>query len=291
MAITEAVVANKLQLAIAGIVVLGGAGATYVALGGDLPFLSQNQMADKVPKDVDMVVYMDPGIAKDKTTKELVNGMIDIAKDKEGDFYPGPDDYEAMMDQAESNSSLKMADLNSIMLYAKYPDATGDNSSSVKPTGLAKDSYLGFIIDSDWSEQQFINESEGNGTSYEKDEYQGHTVYVEQNVSDDQPPGWIGVLGDGQYVLGTKAAVKDAIDVDRGKMQSFHGELRTAYDDTKDSDNTYLKFAASFPDEKQLQQVENASGQDQLSSNQQFSAFKNIQVVSGSYYTNDETIG
>lgn len=279
MAISEALLANKIQVAIAGMVVLGGAGATYVALGGELPFLGADDMADQVPEDVDMVMYMDPSVTEDQTTKELVNGLIDISKEQQGEFYTGPDDYEEMMEDTESNSSLDMDKLNSLMLYAKYPE----NTSSTM--GLPDDSYLGFIVDSEWSEDEFMNEVE-NGTEYEEDEYEGHTLYVQQNVSEDGSRGYIGVLEDGLYVLGTEDAVEDAIEVQKGSMKSFDGDLRKAYDDTRSGDNTYLKFAATFPDEEKLEQAGAT-----MSSDQQFTAFTNIDVMAGSYYTSDEEIG
>lgn len=282
MAITEALLANKLQVAIAGMVVLGGAGATYVAIGGDIPFLGADEMADKVPEDVDMVMYMDPNVAEDKTTEQLVNGLINISKDQQGELYTGPDNYEEMMENTSSNTSLEIDKLNSVMLYGKYPDANSSSSSA----DFGEDSYVGFIIDSEWSEETFMNETEGNGTEYAEVEYEGYTLYKQENVSDDESQGWIGVLEDGQYVVGTEDAVKDTIDVDRGEMDAFDGELRTAYDDTRSGETTYLKFAATFPDEEKLNQT--GTG---VTSTKQFESFKSISVMSGSYYTDDDEIG
>ncbi|WP_136718167.1 hypothetical protein [Halorientalis salina] len=286
MAIAETLLANKLQVAIAGMVVFGGAGATYVALGGDIPFLNQDGMADQVPEDVDMVMYMDPGVAEDTTTKELVNGLIDISKDQQGELYTGPDDYEEMLDETDSNSSLDMENLNSVMLYGKYPDAGSEDTETT--SGLPEDSYVGFIIDSEWGEEEFMEETEGNGTEYEEGDYEGYTIYEQQDVPDGESKGYIGVLAEGQYVIGTEDAVKDAIDVDRGEMNAFGGDLRKAYDDTRSGDSTYLKFAATFPEEERLEEA----GGESLGSDEQFETFTNISVMSGSYYTtDDESIG
>ncbi len=281
MAITETLLANKLQVVIAGMVVIGGAGATYVAIGGELPFLGADQMADKVPEDVDVVMYMDPDVAEDETTKELVNSLINMSKERQGELYTGPDSYEEMMANTSSNTSLEMDKLNSVMLYATYPDA-----SDSAGMGLPDDSYGGFIIDSEWSEETFIEETESNGTEYAEDDYKGYTIYTEENVSEDENRDWIGVLADGQYVVGSEDAVKDAIDVDRGEMDSFGGDLRTAYDDTQSGENTYMKFAATFPDEEKLNQT--GTG---VTSAKQFESLKSISVVSGSYYTADDEIG
>jgi hypothetical protein len=295
MAIAETLLANKLQVAIAGMVVLGGAGATYVALGGDIPFLNQDGMADQVPEDVDMVMYMDPGVAEDTTTKELVNGLIDISKDQQGELYTGLDDYEEMLDEADSNSSLDMENLNSVMLYAQYPDTESGTESETESgtdpestSGLPEDSYVGFIIDSEWGEEEFMDETEENGTEYEEGDYEGYTIYEQQDVPEGESRGYIGVLAEGQYVIGTEDAVKDAIDVDRGEMNAFSGDLRKAYDDTRSGDSTYLKFAATVPDKERLE----AAGGESLGSDEQFETFTNISVMSGSYYTtNDDSIG
>ncbi|MFD1587088.1 MSCRAMM family adhesin SdrC [Halorientalis brevis] len=281
MAITETLLANKLQVVIAGMVVIGGAGATYVVLDGDLPFLGEDQMADKVPEDVDVVMYMDPDVAEDQTTKELVNSLINMSKEQQGELYTGPDSYEEMMANTSSNTSLEMDKLNSVMMYGKYPDASESAS-----TGLPDDSYAGFVIDSEWSEEKFIDETDSNGTEYAEDDYEGYTIYKQENVSEDEDRGWIGVLADGQYVVGSEDAVKDAIDVDRGEMDAFDGDLRTAYDDTQSGENTYMKFAATFPDEEKLNQT--GTG---VTSDQRFESVKSISVVSGSYYTAEDDIG
>jgi hypothetical protein len=279
MAITEAILANKLQVVVAGMVVMGGAGATYVAMGGSIPFMGADGMADSVPEDVDVVMYMDPGVAEDETTADLVNGLINISKDQQGEFYSGPDDYEAVMEQAESNSSLDIDDLNSVTVYGKYPD----NASST--VGMAQDSYVGVLVNSEWSEAEFMNEVE-NGTDYEEDEYEGRTIYEQTSASAAGTEGYIGVLGDGQYVIGTEDAVEDAIDVETGSMDPFSGDLRTAYDDTRSGENTYLKFAANFPEEETLEQA--GTG---VASSEQFTAVTNIAAMSGSYYTDGDGIG
>jgi len=300
MALTETLLANKVLVAVAGMVVIGGAGATYVAMDGIGPSTDSNQMADTVPEGVDTVAYMDPTVAEDGTTEDLVNGLINISKDRQGELYTGPDDYEAVMEEAQSNSSLSLDDLDRVMMYAKYPDANATTAA-----GLPDDGYVGFIIDSQWSEAEFVEET-SNDTEYEKGDYEGYTVYEGENVSKSESEGWIGVLEDGQYVVGTETAVTDAIDVHRGAMDAFSGDLRTAYDDTRSGDSTYLKFAARFPDEEELERASGGMGTDSeesdsigaddegsdgLGSGERFTAVKNISVMSGSYYTESDTIG
>jgi hypothetical protein len=286
MTLTETLLANKLQVAIAGLVLVGGAGATWVALGGDIPFLSgSDEMADRVPADVDFVLYVDPNIGDDQATAALVNGMIDATKDHEGEDYDGPDDYEEWLDRAQSNLSddgteldLDLDELNSVVAYARYDD--GDDSAD----GDSEATYGAVLVDSEWDEADFVDAVGQNGSLVETD-YRGYTLYEPADGDDAENETWVGVLEEGVYVVGTEAAVTDAIDVDRGGSDAFSGELRAAYDDTRSGDNTYLKFAGRLPDEDEL-----GTGGMQLTDDR-FGAIKSISVVSGSYYTTDSEVG
>lgn len=288
MSVVNSLLAHKLQVAVAALVVLGGGGAAaYVASGGDVPLLGGSAaMADTVPEDVDTVMYFDPGVVEDQTTKDVVNGLIDISKNQSGE-YDGPESYDDLMANTSNESELDVEELNGMLVYGTYPEAS-DSASGVG--GLPEDTYVGVLIDSEWDEATLVNETEDE-TEYERDEYEGYTVYVEQLDAAETPdwaaerddPTWVGVLDDGRYVLGTEAAVKDAIDVDRGATDAFGGELREAYDETRDGENTYFKFAARFPSDRLSE-----SG---MGESPRFSAVRNVGLVTGSYYTTDDRIG
>ena len=284
MAIAEALAASKVQLLVAGLVVVGGGtAAAYVATDG-FAGVAGSDAAESVPEGVDAVVYFDTAVATDRTTATVTNGLIDISKEN-NEFYDGPDDYEALLNETTSEANLSADGLNEVVFYGQYPNQTDDSSVAGE---LSESGYFGLVVDSEWGETEFVDEF--SDTEFETREYEGYTVYVEQQdeqsdvpayLGNDSPPLWVGVLDDGRYVLGTENATTDAIDTDRGAADSFGGQLRSEYDSTRD--DGYLRFAATVPAERIPD-----SG---MVAAEQFSAVRNIEVVAGSYYTDGEDIG
>lgn len=295
MAVTETLAANKLVVVAVGLVVIGGGvTAAYITTGGELPFgEAQTGTVGSVPEGVDFVVYADPGVRSDPTTKDLLNGFIDIAKDRNRD-YGGPDDFADIRANVseDAETDVKLDELNDAVMYGRYPEMRAASDSN--ETGVT---YLGVLLDTEWSEQRFV-EIVANGTAYEEGEYEGDTVYVEQPDADEtvadtddtadetddaEGPTWIGVLGDGRYVIGTERAVKDALDVEAGEASSFGGKLRESYDETRDG---YVKFAVSVPKPSEVTPATRA-----VLTDSQFGAFRNLSTVAGSYYTDGDAIG
>lgn len=275
VALAEALAATKVKLLVAGLVVVGGGTVTYAAVTGVGPFADGSDVVESVPEGVDVVVYADPGVAQDQTTADLMNGLIDVSKRTEA-AYDGPDDYQELLENASAEAELDVEALNGVAMYGAYPE---ENESDIE------DGYFAMRIDSDWGEDEFVESF--NDTEFEQREYEGYTVYVEQRehdedrpdyLRDDSPLTWIGVVADGQYVVGTEQAVKDGIDVERGELDTFGGDLRTEYDNTREG---YVRFAATVPRDRIPD-----SGMSR-----QFSAVRDIEVVSGSYYTEGDEIG
>jgi len=77
-------------------------------------------------------------------------------------------------------------------------------------------------------------------SSYQSTTYNGRTVYAPANASNR----YIGVLGEGELVVGTQAAVRDTIDVNAGDAERVGGPLRRAYENT---DNGTVRFATTAP--------------------------------------------
>jgi hypothetical protein len=283
MAVTEAIIANKIQVALAGLVVLGGGGATYAAMGGDLPFLSgASDMIDTVPAEVDAVASVNAGITEDQATNDLVDGMTSVLE-SQYPWYDGPPDTESMLEAAGTRSDLDPEAVNSMVMYSSYPDSGGVGT-------VAGTEYVGVLVDADWTEAALV-ESLRNHSEYSEESYEGYTVYV--SASADASSGFgatapgpthVAVLADGEFVLGSEAAVQDAIDVDRGSSPAFGGELRSAYDATRDGSDTYLQYAF---------RVGSQSSADAETTPTQPTAgpAASLNVVAGSYYTTSDRIG
>lgn len=288
MALTEALATKQVVAVLVGLAVVGGGGAAaYVATGGELPFTSQDTSAvDTVPAGVDYVVYLDPGVRDDRTTRDLVDGFVEIARDQHAD-YDGPASYEALRENVseQTDSDVDIDNLNHAVLYGRYPDVSG----SAADTG-ADVEYVGVLVDSTWNETRFVD-LVANGTDYERREYEGTTVYVQRPGDEEDSaaagetddPTWVGVLGDGRYVVGTEQAVRDALDVHAGAADPFDGRLREQYDATREG---YLRFAVNVPKPGDVTPATGA-----VLTDNQFGAFRNLSTVAGAYYTDEDAIG
>jgi hypothetical protein len=283
VALTETLATKQVVAVIVGVLVVGGGGAAaYAATGGELPFASEDASAvDTVPAGVDYVVYLDPGVRDDRTTKDLVDGFVDIARDQDAD-YEGPASYDALRENVseQTDADVDIDELNHAVLYGRYPDVSGPAAD----TGPDVD-YVGVLVDSTWNESRFVD-LVANGTAYEQRAYEGYTVYVQQSGTDDgsaPAPTWIGVLGDGRYVLGTEQAVTDALDVRADEADAFGGPLREQYDATREG---YLRFAVNVPEPNDVTPATQA-----VLTDNQFGAFRNLSTVAGSYYTDGDAVG
>ncbi|WP_424019625.1 hypothetical protein ACOZ4N_09180 [Halorientalis pallida] len=273
MALAETVLANKLK--VVGVFLAGGTVVTALALGGFLPVLDGgDEMIDRVPGEADTVVYVDPGVVSDPTTKRMINATLEPFAAQES--YEGPADYGELMaeyDNETGENELALSKLNSVMVYG----STARNESG--------DEYYGVIVDSEWENSNFV-ETVRNDSNLSETSYEGYTVYVNESGADGQAE-LLGVLGEGLYVMGTEAAVEDAIDVDRGASDPISGDLRRTYRNTRDG---YIQFATSLEasDINDSTLPGNAGG---YSREQVRDIFEDTHTVAGSYYTDGDTIG
>jgi hypothetical protein len=273
MALAETVLANKLK--IVGVFLAGGTVVTTLALGGFLPALDGgDEMIDRVPGEADTVVYVDPGVVSDPTTKRIINATLEPFAAQ--DSYEGPADYGELMaeyDNETGEDELALSKLNSVMVYG----STAGSESGTE--------YYGIILDSAWENSNFV-ETARNDSNLSEASYEGYTVYVNESAGDGQTE-LLGVLGEGLYVAGTEAAVEDAIDVDRGAADPVSGDLRQTYRNTRDG---YIQFATSLEasDVNNSTLPGNAGGYSRA---QVREIFEDTHTVAGSYYTDGDTIG
>ena len=278
--------AGKAKIAVAALVVVGGGGAAYAATGGDLPFVGGSSgMIDTVPEDVDLVMYVDSSLADDEATQALGEELGALAGAGESS------DSEALRESFEDETDLSYDELNSVVVFGQYSDeASGGTTVGPGPAGqLGGASYGAALIDSGWAEDDFVEAMEDApsgdaSTVYEEDEYEGYTVYIQQPEEDDiddfrqdtENPTYIGVISEGQYVVGSQDAVEDALDVDAGEEDSFSGDLRDAYDNSRDG---LIKFASTVPEDRVGSGMASQSAED-------------VEAVAGSYYSaGSETVG
>jgi len=97
----------------------------------------------------------------------------------------------------------------------------------------------GAVLRADWSETEF-RDALAAEAPVETTSHQGQTVY-------ESPDEAVGVLPDGQYVVGTPEGVRASIDVATGNADSVDGPVRTAYERVPDG---YLRVAFAPPEDE-----------------------------------------
>jgi hypothetical protein len=199
---------------------------------------------DSVPEGVDGVMYFDSGVATDQTTESLANGLIEMAMEEQNPNYDGPTSYDEVLERAEQESNLSTDGFQSMTVFFKYG------------SGGSPEEYTGAIMQTDWTIEQLAEASDESLDDLETTEYQGVTVYIEEDEFADQTT-WLADLGDGTFVAGTDAVVKDVLDTRNGEMNAWSGELRDTYENTADG---YTKVAFEMPPQEISEGVQPGGG-------------------------------
>jgi hypothetical protein len=284
MALSETILASKVKLLVAGLLVVSGVGvgAVYTGavdvdgvLGGD-----DVDLVDNVPEDVDVVMRLDAAVLDDDTTREMTNAALE-AQQEAAPNYAGPEDYEAVMDDLEENTangSLDADGFEEAVVFGKTPAA----SAGVVATD-GTEQYTGVLVASSWDTEAFVNESEAGGQDYEETTVEGETVYVPEEAPEYGTATHIGVVGDGTFVVGTPEVVEDTMAVVAGEADAFGGDLREQFDATEDG---YLQFAMAVPQDDIPEGAYENTGAG-LNTN----VFAEVGYVTGAYYADGDTVG
>jgi hypothetical protein len=259
---TTSIRSIAIAVALAALVATAGCSA------GSVPGLGDgggSVSVDSVPADADVVMSVDvQGMLSDSTNEELANGVMGI-----DDTASGAQNLGEALDDIENDTGLDPRKADRMIAFGQTESQDAGNN------------YGAALISGEWTEDEIVDAIEEDGdTTLEEDEYGGKTVYVQE--SEFGSDSWLGILGDGRYVVGTEDAVKDAIDVDTGEADALSGELRTAYDDTRDG---YVRFAMTVPTDDIP--TEAVGRQTNLNAE----AFTSLNTVSGAYYTDGDTVG
>jgi len=172
----------------------------------------------KVPASADTVVRLDLTITDDRITQ--------LAAVANGAPLSGSGNTTAAF---ENETGIDPGPAREVVIFS-------DNRSA------AESAYGGFVLHTDADTDTAVaGVQDTTDSSYQSTTYNGRTVYVPANASNR----YIGVLGEGELVVGTQAAVRDTIDVSRGDADPVEGSLRTAYENT---DNGTVRFATTTPE-------------------------------------------
>lgn len=202
---------TKLLLAVGiGVVVVAGA---LTLTGG----VDSAGAITQVPAGVDSVVRLDLTITSDRITQ--------LAAVANGAPVGGSGNATAIF---ENETGVDPGPAREVVVFS---DNRSENESA----------YGGFVLHTDAETDTAVGGiRDTTNSTYRTTTYSGATVHVPANASNR----YIGVLGEGQVVVGTQAAVRDTIDVSAGDADALDGPLRAAYEGTR---NGTVRFATSAP--------------------------------------------
>ena len=251
---------------------VGGGGSTD-SVSGDV------NVTEFVPNEnVDGVFHVDMAILEDQTTKDLTNALIEVGMEQNPN-YDGPESYEDIWNQFSQGSDTEFdpRDLNEVAVFSEVPENTA----------VAQNESLGAaVLSADLTEDEMVSLVEQNAT-VESGEYSGVPFYTVQPDDTLQEPGYMAVLQEGVYAFGQEGPVRSTVDVAQGNADALSGELREELDRVRDG---YINFAVKIPEDSLVSIVDEfmGAGPGQVPG---LGALGKVSVVSGSYYTEGETMG
>jgi hypothetical protein len=158
-------------------------------------------------------------------------GDTDIrdAYDKSEKDPDQPQTVEEGMDELLAETGIRLSDFSQAVLFADI-------------SGMDYSSYMGFIVEGDFEEKQFIeNIEEKTDSEFSSSEYQGYTLYA--NPYEELV---ITFLDDKTLLAGTEDAVKDVIAVAEGDRKPVSGDVVDTYNNLGDA---LIKMAVRLPEE------------------------------------------
>lgn len=198
-----------------------GGAASLAALAGCSGILGDDDSdasgdLDAMPADTEFIVSVDvQQVLNDDLLAERLREMGEM----DGTVGEVPT-MDELLDQVEAELGLDPRGLSTALLFAT---SSGDESG-------------GAIIEADWSESDLEAALE-NEQPVETTTYQDRTVH-------ETPDAAVGVLSEGQYVVGLPDGVRRSIDAATGNAPSVDNAAATAYEDAPDG---YVRFGFAPP--------------------------------------------
>ena len=271
MSLRQAITPERTTLRKLGIVLLAfalvaGAGCSGAVLGGDGGGGSSDEaLIEYVPEGQTVVMSFDMAVMEDQTTMELLASSEDDQASQE--------DFQESMTEFEAETGLDPSGFNSMLIYGQDTGmSTSVDSSSQEDVGI--------VVDTEWSTDELMSAIESNDSvSLQEQDYaeSGSLYKVVDETSASEDDTYLGVHGNGVFVLGTEGPVRNSLDITYADGSALSGTLREAYDNTRDG---YMSFAMTMPED---------SGSTGSGMGSQMTS--DIQAMTGVYYTSGDTVG
>ncbi|WP_049924391.1 hypothetical protein [Halopiger djelfimassiliensis] len=260
---SDSLITSK-RLAMLGMVVV--LVATAGCLGSITGVFSDEaaEPAEHAPEGSDLLVHADMAMMEDGDNQRIMDALVQQGADTDG--------HQDAFAEFENETGLDPEDAQQVLFFA---DLSKDSM----------DENAGFVVYSDWDTDTVISAVEDDeDTDYEQTEYEGESVLYEPTEEPEfGSVMYVGDLGDGKYVFGDEKGVRSSLAIEYGDGKAVSGDVRDAYDDTRDG---HVTMAATLPDET----VPN--NDDPFTPNEiDFEPFHNVSTITGVYYTDDGNAG
>lgn len=211
----------------------GGAAASLAGCSGVDSLLGGggDQIA-LVPDAAQSATYADVNaVLDDDATERLVNVYIDEASESE--YYDGPESYDELRGSFEEETGLPLSEVSYQVSFSQYSDY-----------GVVGD-YSATVVEAGWSEAEVVDAYEEQGdVTYAEEPYEDGRLYVPES----RYVPTVGVVSEGTYVNGERAAVEDVLEVDAGERDPLGDPLRSGYTDTRGAPVRYVGEMAPWID-------------------------------------------
>jgi hypothetical protein len=293
--------------AFVAVVAVGGVAAAQMGALDGVTGSQDSALLEPVPDDVDSVAVFDGSVIESDTAERLYatgyNATVGSVDESESD-----DANETDEETFETTSPVEMVPANLTGAFDEVENESGLDPRAVeqvtvysqRQANFTSPPYQGAIVEADWDKSDVIDAvSESANRTYRNTTVDGVTVYKpeaedeEDNVTSFGPPEpdqWVAVFDEDEYVFGTEQAVADAVDVEADEAEPVDGDLRRAFDDTRDG---YLRYAQSSQSVN-VTRINQTMGQSTgLNVTAYAEAYNDLHITSGTYYITDdgETLG
>lgn len=130
-----------------------------------------------------------------------------------GNTVGAPPSVDESLEMASSTLGVDPRDISSLLAFGELGEGTDDASQGV-------------VVDADWTEDDIENALVSEGF-YEASSYSGQTVY-------EGDADAVGVVADGQYVVGPPDVIRESIDTAVGDGPSLDNDAAAAFRDAPD---------------------------------------------------------
>jgi len=292
--------AAKAVVVVAFLAVGGVAAAQMGALDG-VTDSQDSALLEPVPDGVDSVAVFDASVIESDTAERLYAtgynatvGSVNTTDSGEANETDDemvtptsptemvPANLTGALEEVENRSGLDPRAVEQVIVYSQRQE------------NFTSPPYQGAIVEADWETSDVVDAvSESTNRTYRNTTVDGVTVYKPEQTEDDnvtsfgppEPDQWVAVLDENEYVFGTEQAVADAVDVEVDDADPVDGDLRRAFDDTRDG---YLRYAQSSQNVN-VTQINRTMGQSTgLNVTAYAQAYNDLHITSGTYYITED---